>query len=254
MTRSAAARSGPGIALEPVTERPIAPWQPADPPGATLRARNFRRELDLQWRRTSYSALTAAAHGVAGTVSSVGSEPEPSKEDDEATGDAPGPVAPPSPEVVAAGPDPFAAPSPMQALPMGAAFGTLVHEVFELVDPVAADLDAEIHRACAVALARTPAEGVTVDDLAAGLTPAYRTPLGPLATDRRLCDLPPVDRLAELTFEFGAGRGRHHDGRGHRRNDRRRAAPAPARRRIRWPATPTPWTTRCSPARCCAAT
>ena len=81
---------GPGIALEPVTERPIAPWQPADPPGAALRARTFRRELDLQWRRTSYSALTAAAHGVAGTVSSVGSEPEPSKEDDEATSALPG--------------------------------------------------------------------------------------------------------------------------------------------------------------------
>ena len=83
---------GPGIALEQVTERPIAPWQSPDPPGATLRARSFRRDLDLLWRRTSYSALTAAAHGVAGTVSSVGSEPEPSKEDDEATGDLTGPA------------------------------------------------------------------------------------------------------------------------------------------------------------------
>ncbi|HSU35730.1 MAG TPA: UvrD-helicase domain-containing protein [Propionibacteriaceae bacterium] len=198
---------GPGIALEPVTERSNAPWQPADPPGAALRARNFSRELDLHWRRTSYSSLTAAAHGVTGTVSSVGSEPEPSKEDDEASTALPGLVDPPPPAAVPAGPDPFAAPSPMQALPMGAAFGTLVHEVFELVDPVAADLDAEIHRACGLALARTPAEGVTVDELAGGLTPAYGTPLGPLASDRRLCDLPTADRLAELTFEFGLAGG-----------------------------------------------
>jgi exodeoxyribonuclease V beta subunit len=190
-----------------VTDRPNAPWQSADPPEAALRVRNFSRELDLQWRRTSYSSLTAAAHGVTGTVSSVGSEPEPSKEDDETTTALLGLVEPPPPAAVPAGPDPFAAPSPMQALPMGAAFGTLVHEVFELVDPVAADLDAEIHRACGLALARTPAEGVTVDHLAAGLTPAYRTPLGPLAGDQRLCDLPTRDRLAELTFEFGLAGG-----------------------------------------------
>jgi exodeoxyribonuclease V beta subunit len=43
---------------------------------------------------------------------------------------------------------------------------------------------------------------MTVDQLATALLPALRTPLGPLAGQRRLCDLPLGDRLPELGFEM----------------------------------------------------
>ena len=42
----------------------------------------------------------------------------------------------------------------------------------------------------------------TADQLAAGLAPAFATPLGPLAGDRTLADIPRRDRLAELGFEL----------------------------------------------------
>ena len=38
--------------------------------------------------------------------------------------------------------------------------------------------------------------------LAAAMLPSFRTPLGPLASGRRLSDIPPSDLLAELGFEF----------------------------------------------------
>ena len=43
---------------------------------------------------------------------------------------------------------------------------------------------------------------MTADALASALLPAFRTPLGPLADERRLCDIPRADRLAELSFEY----------------------------------------------------
>ena len=43
---------------------------------------------------------------------------------------------------------------------------------------------------------------MTADALASAMLPAFRTPLGPLADEQRLCDLPRGDRLAELSFEY----------------------------------------------------
>ena len=69
--------------------RPCAWHDSAEQDGAagaeSLSARSFDRQLDLEWRRTSYSALTAAVHGIAIAEPSVGSEPEVSKEDDESS-------------------------------------------------------------------------------------------------------------------------------------------------------------------------
>ena len=42
---------GPEISSGTGDEWPIVPWQLVDPPGTVLRARNFRRDLDLLWRR-----------------------------------------------------------------------------------------------------------------------------------------------------------------------------------------------------------
>jgi exodeoxyribonuclease V beta subunit len=90
----------------------------------------------------------------------------------------------------------------MGHLPTGAEFGTAVHAVFERVDPTARDLPAELRRACEVTLAQGPAAAMTAEDLAAALLPAFCTPLGSLADERRLCDIPRSDRLAELGFEY----------------------------------------------------
>ena len=53
------------------------PWtDPArDQPAGALSAATFTREIDQTWRRTSYSAITAGAHGAASPVT-AGSEPD----------------------------------------------------------------------------------------------------------------------------------------------------------------------------------
>ena len=66
-----------------MTPRALTAWQPITGPPPLLRTRDFDRELDLAWRRTSYSSLTAAAHGADTPVPAVGSEPELTREDDE---------------------------------------------------------------------------------------------------------------------------------------------------------------------------
>ena len=97
-------------------------WQ--RPPGeaADLDTARLRRTVDVSWRRTSYSALTAAAHD---SVPMVGSEPEVGDKDDEPATPAPSGTASELADVV----------SPMAALPGGAAFGTLVHAVLQDLDP-----------------------------------------------------------------------------------------------------------------------
>jgi len=105
----------------------------------------------------------------------------------------------------AGGPDERAAavvPSPMADLPPGTAFGTLVHAVLEVADLTAPDLTAELAARCAEQLIHNPLPGVAADALAAALTPATRTPLGPIADGLRLADIAPADRLAELEFEL----------------------------------------------------
>ena len=222
---------GPGFSVETMTPRALTEWQPITEPPPVLRVRGFDRELDLAWRRTSYSALTAAAHGADAPLPAVGSEPDLRREDDEsahisellahrAVNPPPSsslaeertpPLAPPpyrgarSP-TLAAGATPIQGglgePSPMHDLPSGVEFGTAVHAVFERVDATAADLPAALRQACTLTLAQGPAATMTADALASALLPAFRTPLGPLADQQRLCDIPPIDRLAELSFEY----------------------------------------------------
>jgi exodeoxyribonuclease V beta subunit len=193
---------GPQIALEILADRGPTDWQPPRPELGALTARDFDRVLDTEWRRTSYSGLTAAAHGGETAVAGVASEAEPAREDDEAA--------------TAAGPDgrggfvagavpadtDLALVSPMAELPMGAEFGVAVHAVLEAVDPQAQDLPTELRRACDAVLARLPVGSFSAEELAAGLAPAFATPLGPLAGGRTLADIPRRDRLAELGFEL----------------------------------------------------
>jgi exodeoxyribonuclease V beta subunit len=191
---------GPGFSVETMTPRELTEWQSITEPPPVLRVRGFDRELDLAWRRTSYSALTAAAHGADVALPAVGSEPEITREDDESVPASSSAI--PSELVAIATEGGLAEPSPMHDLPSGVEFGTAVHAVFERVDPTAADLPAALRHACAVTLAQGPAAAMTADALASALLPAFRTPLGPLADEQRLCDISRGDRTAELSFEY----------------------------------------------------
>ena len=184
------------LELEVVTAPPVVhPWAPPVPAAADLRAATLDRRPDVAWRRTSYSALTAAAHDAAAGsgYARVGSEPEAPGVQDEPDGVTGGAVAGPDD-----GPDDGPGrdrPSPMADLPSGTAFGTFAHRVLELVDTSAPDLAAELTARCAE-LTADPAT------TAAALLPALHTPLGPLAGDLSLAEIGPRDRLAELDFEL----------------------------------------------------
>ena len=189
---------GSHVALETLTDRSPTDWHPPRPDAGPLSVRHFDRVLDSEWRRTSYSGLTAAAHGGEPAVAGAASEPEPAKEDDEvgAPVESDGIIPAPPPHLD------LALASPMADLPTGAEFGVAVHAVLEAVDPQADDLTAELRRAGQTVLARLPAGSFTADQLAEGLAPAFATPLGPLAGGRTLADIPRRDRLAELGFEL----------------------------------------------------
>jgi exodeoxyribonuclease V beta subunit len=194
----------PGFSVEEMTPRELTDWRPLPQPQPTLKVRNFDRELDLAWRRTSYSALTAAAHGADTQMPAVSSEPDLKREDDESAhySELLAQVGPTPAAETAPIEDGLGEPSPMHDLPSGAEFGTAVHAVFERVDAAAADLPAALDQACAATLAQGPATAMTAEALARALLPALRTPLGPLADEQRLCDIPRGDRLAELSFEY----------------------------------------------------
>ncbi len=182
-------------AVAPAGPEPVVP-APGTP---TLRAAQFRRRLDTAWRRTSYSALTADAHGAHGGAGGVGSEPDdPGITDEPAEAPDGSPVTPPPvPGAEAAA----GVPSPMADLPVGTGFGTLVHSVFETADTTAPDLLGELTDRARDELDRRPA-ALDPGLLAAALVPVVETPLGPLAGGRRLRDIAAADRLAELDFEF----------------------------------------------------
>ncbi|MDQ1670826.1 MAG: exodeoxyribonuclease beta subunit [Actinomycetota bacterium] len=182
------ARSGGGLGVEVVRERPLVVWSPDVEPAPALQLATFNRVLDTGWRRTSYSALTSAAHD-----QRLGSEPEVAQKDDEAdleevpastsAGDAA------LREVVSA----------WDAIPGGAAFGSLVHTVLEQLDePSDETAVAEVVTAQVARFA----PGLDTSALTTGLLTALATPLGAQTDGRALTDVPTSDRLPELDFEL----------------------------------------------------
>ncbi|WP_426561964.1 UvrD-helicase domain-containing protein [Angustibacter sp. McL0619] len=190
-----AERVGDLVAVEQVDVRPtLRRWSAPAARPPDLSVGTLRRRLDVTWRRTSYSGLTAAAHELARP--DVSSEPEVTGVQDEVDV----PPAEAAAAVAPSGETGHLVPL-MAALPGGAAFGTLVHEVLERVDPMAADLDAELLSRCQEAgTSRVP--GVDPEELARSLAPVLATPLGDLAAGMTLSDIPVGDRLAELDFEL----------------------------------------------------
>ncbi|MGQ0467758.1 MAG: UvrD-helicase domain-containing protein [Sporichthyaceae bacterium] len=178
------------VAVVPVTPRAAVAWTvPAGDVAQPRRAR-FDRTVETDWRRTSYSGLTAVAHDRAATpapadldADGVGTVDEP--EAREGNHDEPA-AHPPAP--------------PFAVLPGGAAFGTLVHEVLERVDP-AGGFD-ELLEACTAAMRYTPIRDLEPAVLAQTLGPVLHTPLGLAADGLTLAELGTADRLCELEFEL----------------------------------------------------
>ena len=174
---------------------------PIDRPLPPLAVRRFERDVDTDWRRTSYSALAAAGAPHAGAPDRVLSEPDdaPDLDDVELT-DSPADEAP---DELPAEADLALASvaSPMAEQPVGAAFGSLVHEVLEHADPAAPDLRAELlarieeHRAWW-------AVEVDPEALADALVQVCDSPLGALAGGLTLREIDLADRLRELDFEL----------------------------------------------------
>jgi exodeoxyribonuclease V beta subunit len=180
---------------EPAATSVRLPVEPVGPLGV----RRFRRQVDTAWRRTSYSGLIRADEPV---VTALESEPEDAGTVDEQT-DAEVDDAlptPPTSEVPCESPG-ADLPSPMEGLPAGATFGSLLHEVLEHADPFAPDLLAELE-AKVVDAQQWWSVDATAQQLAEALLPMHRTSLGPLADGRSLADLGLHDRLCELDFEF----------------------------------------------------
>ena len=163
---------------------------------AHLAAARFDRELDLRWRRTSYSDITAAAHELL-----VASEPEESILSDEPPSPSPAPGAPAADGAgrMVLGLD---AASPMAALPVGVQFGTFVHRVLEASDFAVADLDAELAKQIARVRARRTLDLGDGAAAVAGLRAAIETPLGELVDGISLRDVRRSERLDELEFEL----------------------------------------------------
>jgi exodeoxyribonuclease V beta subunit len=156
-------------------------------PAGTLAARAFTREVDAEWRRTSYSGLIRVDEGVAAT-----SEPEVEGTDDE-------PVAEDVDLAETVVPEEHL--SPMAELPRGAGFGSLVHAVLEHTDPDTPDLGEELLAKTREQLRWWPVPA-SAEDLATAILPLNLTPLGPLADGLTLAQIPLRDRLRELDFEI----------------------------------------------------
>jgi exodeoxyribonuclease V beta subunit len=187
------AAAAPGrTAVERSTLGLPASWSPPIDAPAELRAAQFDRRLDLSWRRTSYSDITAEAHDAL-----VASEPErPALQDEPETATPVSTPVPVAPRLE------LGRESPLGTMPFGVEFGTFAHAVLEATDFAAPDLDAELASHIALAGPRRSLDLGDAGAAATGLRAAIETPLGPVVDGVRLRDLARADRLDELEFEL----------------------------------------------------
>jgi exodeoxyribonuclease V beta subunit len=202
------ARSAPGrISVERSDGGCGAVWAGEPAEATTLSVSRFDRDLDADWRRTSYSAITSGAH-----EARVGSEAEEPGVTDEALTATDLPTVPATATTQATPAASSAAdhveqrlravPCLLAAMPGGADVGTFVHGVVERSDFAAHDLDAELLAAVGKQRARWYVDIGDHAVVVAGLRAAVETPLGPLAGELRLRDIGPGDRRDELDFEL----------------------------------------------------
>lgn len=202
-----AARAPGRISVEPCTGPGARRWTGEPPAPGQLGAARYERVLDGRWRRTSYTGITAAAHDEV-----VGSEPdEPGITDEPAAPRPPVPSKPAGTGDGQAGEEDRlrAVPCLLAGMEGGTEVGTFVHHVLEEVDFSAEDLRGALLAAIARRPSR-PAIGLADEGvLAAGLSAALATPLGPMAEGRCLRDFSRADRLDELGFELPLAGGDH---------------------------------------------
>jgi exodeoxyribonuclease V beta subunit len=212
-----AAGAAPGCIAVERASVPAGPahWTPDAGAAVEPAVARLGRDIDLSWRRTSYSGLTAALHGPPSTaVDGAGSEPEHTERADEPGWPLGGPIPAGDrsrPAVSQDGEPDLATlrdrPSPFGELPGGTSFGTLVHRILELADPSAVELDGEVARCVEVAVGERLSRDVDAAALTSAVVTALRTPLGPLTGGLALSAVAPVDRLTELDFELPLGGG-----------------------------------------------
>ena len=167
-----------------------------------LAAEPFDRTLDEQWRRTSYSGITAGSH-----VAVVASEPEDDVLDDEpgvgtaavdeaGTGESARESADTSEDGLRD------IPLVLADLPGGVRVGTFIHRVLETTDFAAVRAEEELRTRIEAALAWRRIDLGDPDAWVAGLATMLETPLGPLVDDMALREFGPGDRLDEIGFEL----------------------------------------------------
>ncbi len=169
-----------------------AAWSPPPAPLAELGVSAFERSLDLRWRRTSYSDITAASHDAW-----VTSEPE-----QPLLADEPPAAAAPPVDDTAAPQLSLLVPSPLAGMPAGVDVGTFVHRVMEATDFAAPELDAELTARIAEIQGLRSVDVGPAPALAAALRTVIETPLGPVLDGAALRGVGRSDRLDELGFEL----------------------------------------------------
>ena len=187
----ALAAEAPGcIAVERSTPGTPASWSGPPRTASELSASAFDRRLDLRWRRTSYSDITAGVYDAR-----VASEQEEEVVEDELPFE--------RPASSSGGDDALrSVPSLLADMPSGVHVGTFVHGVLEAADLAAPALDAELTACVARVQARRRVEIGESGAVVTGLRAALETPLGPVLDGVRLSDVARSDRLDELVFEL----------------------------------------------------
>ncbi|MCR6032509.1 AAA family ATPase [Nocardioides sp. zg-579] len=194
------AAGGPTVEPAVLADPGPDPERPALP---ALGLRRFGREVDVAWRRTSYSALTRVeVVAAAAAPGGVGSEPESVAKEDEPALPVPAPATSATEEAAPAAGE--AVLSPMADLPVGATFGSLVHAVLEHADPDAPDLREELLGHVREQLVRWPVP-LDPERLADALVAVCDSPLGSVGgtvASTTLRRVPLRDRLREMEFEL----------------------------------------------------
>ncbi len=183
------------IGVAGAADAPDGRWVDGDKPVArgVLALAELERALARTSRRWSFSAISDRGR-------SAVLDPEDESLGDGGAADEPFEAF----DSVSAGVTAVSSDLPLGAISGGAGFGTLVHEVLQLVDFTAADLDAELSAHIGDRLRWNPWP-IDTGTLVTGLRAAIETPLGPLFGGRRLRDLPRSERLDELSFELRLG-------------------------------------------------
>ncbi len=165
------------------------------------RVNSFQRTIDGGWGRTSFSGLTAVAHGGAGGFRVA--EPDVSAVEDESDMEVSLPYSElgrfqmhESDEVLRT------RRSLLADIAGGATFGSFVHSIFENVDFAADQLSVEVADETTAAMRRWAITLEQPTALVAGLVAAIQTPLGQDLANISLADVTRQDRLDEMDFEY----------------------------------------------------